>query len=640
MREGRWFIARATVRPLGHRFRPVPQRSSERPGGAEASTRFGLEERLGHDFGQVRIHADAEAAQSAHAVHAQAYTLGRHIVMGQDRYQPHSAAGMQLLIHELTHVVQQGNPTADLAPARSISHHDDPSEREADHVARTLIGPSRTLAPPGMLQRQDALRLRPSQLWAAESWTGGAPTTAPSRVPVASALAAPRRPGGIQPKLVIGEVDDPFEREADAAAAHIMQNPGTVPRLSRKCAGCDGGDTKGPNPKWNAADTSTSEVPEIVHAAVSSPGEPLDSATRSFMEPRFGRSFSDVRIHADSVANRSANAVGALAYTFQHDVVFSQGRFAPKSSEGRRLLAHELAHVAQQDGPAGTPRVVQRDLATPPPTDTPQPQPDLTAAQVQDAIAYNKLRYDEANTRLIQNIMGGPVTGHWTADNILAIASTQEEYGLKKDGKVGPHTFKFITQEQAAEGTGSDTKNCLTSFKVVSFPVEGNATPGPGGTTRIRGHHVVDALFSARCNCAGFQYRQFIAGVATASRGAVTQDLSSLFPRIPGGSLPIVASEDGNTACPSQNFGHREQPGQAFTTRDCGQDRYTNDDGSINQASGCRYRGEDFPKIEVLGLQTGDNVDLLVQFRGELLRNGRTIETRNWTDIDTSFTTP
>jgi len=126
------------------------------PGRAlDASIRSGLEEQLGHDFGQVRVHTDAEAAQAAHAVHAQAYTLGRHIVMGQGRYQPRTASGMQLLIHELTHVIQQGNPDADTGPVHAISHHDDPSEREADHVARTLTGSPGALASPGVLQRQD-----------------------------------------------------------------------------------------------------------------------------------------------------------------------------------------------------------------------------------------------------------------------------------------------------------------------------------------------------------------------------------------------------------------------------------------------------------------------------------------------------
>jgi hypothetical protein len=77
----------------------------------EAGAREVMESRLGHDFGQVRVHAGERAARSARALDAQAYTLGRDIVFGAGRYAPHSAEGRHLLAHELTHVVQQrGTP--------------------------------------------------------------------------------------------------------------------------------------------------------------------------------------------------------------------------------------------------------------------------------------------------------------------------------------------------------------------------------------------------------------------------------------------------------------------------------------------------------------------------------------------------
>jgi outer membrane protein OmpA-like peptidoglycan-associated protein len=156
------------------------------------------------------------------------------------------------------------------------------------------------------------------------------------------------------------------------------------------------------------------EVPSIVHEVLHSPGQPLDSATRAFMEPRFSHDFSGVRaiapvagismkgmaigspddsleheadhvadgvmrsgepaasgasshmgtglehvrIHADDRAAESARAVNARAYTVGRDVVFGRSEYRPGSSEGRRLLAHELAHVFQQSG--GGPTLVQR----------------------------------------------------------------------------------------------------------------------------------------------------------------------------------------------------------------------------------------------------------------------------------------
>jgi len=88
-------------------------------------------------------------------------------------------------------------------------------------------------------------------------------------------------------------------------------------------------------------------VPDIVNQVLDSPGRPLDSGTRAYMEPRFGRDFSDVRVHTDSRAADSARAVNALAYTVGRDVVFGDGHYTPATREGRSLLAHELTHVSQ-----------------------------------------------------------------------------------------------------------------------------------------------------------------------------------------------------------------------------------------------------------------------------------------------------
>ncbi|HEU4456313.1 MAG TPA: DUF4157 domain-containing protein [Longimicrobium sp.] len=89
-------------------------------------------------------------------------------------------------------------------------------------------------------------------------------------------------------------------------------------------------------------------APPLVHEVLRSPGRPLDAGTRAWMEPRFGHSFADVRVHADGRAARSADAVSARAYAVGRDIVFGAGAYAPGSTDGRRLVAHELAHVVQQ----------------------------------------------------------------------------------------------------------------------------------------------------------------------------------------------------------------------------------------------------------------------------------------------------
>lgn len=90
-------------------------------------------------------------------------------------------------------------------------------------------------------------------------------------------------------------------------------------------------------------------VPPIVHEVLRSPGQPLDAATRAFMEPRFGHDFSHVRVHTDAKAAESARSVNALAYTVGRDMAFGSSQYTPTSEAGKRLIAHELTHVVQQD---------------------------------------------------------------------------------------------------------------------------------------------------------------------------------------------------------------------------------------------------------------------------------------------------
>ena len=84
--------------------------------------------------------------------------------------------------------------------------------------------------------------------------------------------------------------------------------------------------------------------------AMSGGGQPLPELARAFFEPRFGYDFGDVRVHAGSQATESAASINALAFTLGRHVVFGAGQYAPDSASGKRLLAHELTHVVQQDG--------------------------------------------------------------------------------------------------------------------------------------------------------------------------------------------------------------------------------------------------------------------------------------------------
>ena len=118
------------------------------------------------------------------------------------------------------------------------------------------------------------------------------------------------------------------------------------------CSSCSQDETVGLRRSAISNDSavgSGNTVPPIVNAVLQSSGQPLDADTRAFMEMRFARDFGRVRVHTNAQANESARAVNALAYTVGHDVVFGIGRYSPQTNEGRRLMAHELTHVVQQE---------------------------------------------------------------------------------------------------------------------------------------------------------------------------------------------------------------------------------------------------------------------------------------------------
>jgi hypothetical protein len=108
----------------------------------DGPVRADMEARLGHDFGDVRVHTGEAADDSARSVDAHAYTVGSDIVFRRDRYDPSSAEGRTLLAHELTHVVQQRNGPVEGTPAAGgirISDPADHSEREAAATAERAM---------------------------------------------------------------------------------------------------------------------------------------------------------------------------------------------------------------------------------------------------------------------------------------------------------------------------------------------------------------------------------------------------------------------------------------------------------------------------------------------------------------------
>src|SRR6266567_4264264 len=207
--------------------------------------------------------------------------------------------------------------------------------------------------------------------------------------PVLSNHGLLRRPAGVlQTKLIIGKPNDQFEREADLVANHVMRMPGGTQdsgtkvfapsnhSLQRKCS-CGG--APGPTGECeecrkkretgvlqrfptqpSTPNSQLSEVLPIVYDVLRGPGQPLDAATRAFMEPRFGHNFSHVRIHTGQAAASTSQSLQAAAFTFGSDIFFNTGQYRPDTASGFGLLAHELSHVIQQQAGSVSRRLIQR----------------------------------------------------------------------------------------------------------------------------------------------------------------------------------------------------------------------------------------------------------------------------------------
>lgn len=188
---------------------------------------------------------------------------------------------------------------------------------------------------------------------------------------------------GIQPKLTIGQPGDKYEREADAMADRVVNHSASTntqtPSIQPMCPECEQEEMVNRMPKRdypegfvddedqmyqspiqmqtqsNAAATASPQLSSQLNQAQGS-GQTLPKSTRGEMESAFGTDFQGVRIHTNQQAIQMNQELGAQAFTHGKDVYFNSGKYQPESTEGKRLLAHELTHVVQQ-GSKTYPRV-------------------------------------------------------------------------------------------------------------------------------------------------------------------------------------------------------------------------------------------------------------------------------------------
>ncbi len=174
------------------------------------------------------------------------------------------------------------------------------------------------------------------------------------------------RPHGVQAKPTVSEPGDQFEREADRVADTVMRMPEA--QVQRQQAGEEEDELLQAKAATTRAVQSTPDAAGSLSALRES-GNPLPDSIKAGFESRFGCSFDQVRVHTGDLAARSARDLNALAYTSGHDIVFAGGQYRPATWDGQWLLAHELAHVLQQDsvsrGAGLAPAVMRQTPASP-----------------------------------------------------------------------------------------------------------------------------------------------------------------------------------------------------------------------------------------------------------------------------------
>ncbi len=250
-----------------------------------------------------------------------------------------------------------------------------------------------------------------------------------------------------QTKQTVNKPGDVCEQEADRVAEQVTRMS-EVRRRRAYGGGCPKCQMEQPEREKERLQTKRIQgnctehiaVQPIVHEVLRSSGQPLDPVTRAFFEPRFGRDFSRVQVHTDGKASESARTLNARAYTVGQDLVFGAGQYAQRTEHGKRLLAHELAHVVQQS--SSTPSIQRNPLTEQ------EKQKDLTSEKyawnnrLQNVYDNNpSMRMGETGeaVRLVQEGLA--------ADGIALPISTNKETG-ELDGIFGQETYKGVQEFQ------------------------------------------------------------------------------------------------------------------------------------------------------------------------------------------------
>lgn len=246
----------------------------------------------------------------------------------------------------------------------------------------------------------------------------------------------------VQPLLKVNKPFDKYEQEADTMADRVVNSSaGNLSSLSstgiigksvqRKCAHCEEEEKRGKLMRKSEGGGTPPVSPSFVHTLHSAQGggSVMNREAQHSMEGAFGADFSSVRIHRDSTANQLARSVSALAFTYGNDIYFKDGAYSETSTEGKRLLAHELTHVLQQGNSVNG--LIQRDEDT----ESKKDRSDLSRALDKNDAFQQLPKF--ARDKILDEIDKAPetITNAVLGQIIDALAPEEYKEGLKKAGE-------------------------------------------------------------------------------------------------------------------------------------------------------------------------------------------------------------
>ncbi len=306
----------------------------------------------------------------------------------------------------------------------------------------------------------------------------------------------------VQAKLEVNQPNDRFEQEADAVAENVMAGEKTI---QRKCAHCEEEEKlqRQISPEEEEEEILMKAKPMASATSVSSgihvkpwvqkqidssrgSGRQLSEQTRSYMESGIGADFQNVRIHTDSEAVQMNRELSARAFTVGSDIYFNSGEYSPESSDGKRLLAHELTHTVQQ----GMSERVQRTIGDGHDLSNPRFSHDTKLESAFDNESAVAVGSCGESVRLVQEALMDmsfdlPKFGadcDFGSETQTAVAQFQQAHNAMVDGAVGPQTMGLM--DEKAPQAEKPTPKCTP------------CTPSPKPTTEC-----VDPMTGASISC-------------------------------------------------------------------------------------------------------------------------------------------